>query len=470
MTDQQLQRRNFLRRAGCGIAAAGAGLHSPFVLAAKSHGGHPLAPQPGHHEPRAKQLLFIFLTGGFSHLDTFDPKPLLAELHGKKVPAPSLFSMEGREDLEHLPILASPFRFQRCGESGLWISELFPHLRTIADDLCVIRSMHSDIVQHFQATLAMHTGSATVPLPSLGSWLSYGLGTMNPNLPSFVVLAEHTTYAGAQVWDNNFLPPYHQGVRIVPGDEPIRDLESSARSVKLHELEQLMLRDVNHLHSEARPGDESLPARTMSFDIANGLMQEAPNVFDLSSESDGTIESYGFERGDNKSFAAQCLVARRFLERGVRVVEMIDTGSHDNWDSHGNILNHRPKAYRVDRAITALIRDLKQRGLFDETVICICTEFGRTPWVNDPKSTGRNHHAGCFTSLLTGAGIKGGTTWGATDDLGTTIVENPCHVHDYHATILHLLGIDHTRLTYRYAGRDFRLTDVSGNVLHDILT
>jgi hypothetical protein len=455
-----LGRREFLR---C-CAAGSLGLYPALSLAATVNDGHPLAPRPGHYPPRAKQLVFIFLTGGFSHVDTFDPKTRLRADHGKMVDGESL------RETAKLPLLGSPFQFTACGQSGLEISELFPHLQTIADELCVIRTLHTDILEHFQATLQMHTGSATVPMPSLGSWLSYGLGTFNPNLPSFVVLAEHTTYAGAQVWDSNFLPPHHQGVRIVPGDDPIPDIRSPARSVTLAELEQIMLRDANELHAAGRPGDLNLHARMSSFDIARGMMREAPAVYDISSETAGTLDMYGVGPGDNKSFAFQCLIARRLVERGVRVVELIDTGSHDNWDAHGDIQQHRGKAGRVDQAIAALIRDLKRSGLLDETLVAIATEFGRTPWLNDAGSKGRNHWHKAFTCLLAGAGVRGGIAYGQTDEYGANIVSAPVHVHDYHATILHLMGIDHTRLTYRYGGRDFRLTDVAGNVVGEVLT
>jgi len=410
-------------------------------------------------------LVFVFLTGGFSHVDTFDPKPKLAAMHGQPIPAFGLRPDEARP----LPLLGSKFSFQASGQSGLMISELFPNLRRVADDLCVIRSLHTDIVEHFQATLAMHTGSATVPLPSLGAWLSYGLGTFNPNLPSYVVMAEHLPYAGAQVWDANFLPPEHQGVRFSPGERPVADIAPLARSVTLRELEALMLRDVDEAHAQGRPGDANLRARMSSFETARGMMREAPEVFDLAGESDSVLGSYGLERGDNRSFAWQCLIARRLVEKGVRVVELIDTGSHDNWDSHGDMETHRSKALRVDRALAALIQDLKIRGLFEDTLVAICTEFGRTPWSDGGNGKGRNHYAKAFSSLLVGAGVRGGMTYGATDDFGAEVVSQPCHVHDYHATILHLMGIDHERLTYRYGGRDFRLTDVAGNVLRPIL-
>jgi hypothetical protein len=463
---QATNRRQFLKcSAGCLVTSA-MGLYPKLSLAATLHDGYALAPKPSHHPPRSKQLLLVFLTGGFSHLDTFDPKPRLKEQHGKPMPAFGLRPDESRP----LPLLGSKFDFQASGQSGLPISELFPNLRSVADRLCVIRSMHTDIVEHFQATLAMHTGSPTVPMPGIGAWLSYGLGSLNHNLPPYVVLAEHLPYAGAQVWDSNFLPAEHQGVRIIPGDKPVADLEPLPRPITLRQLEEIMLRDINAMHAAARPDDGALRARINSFDIARGMMREAPEAFDLTREPDLTIDLYGLTRGDNKSFAWQCIVARRLIERGVRIVEVIDTGSHDNWDSHGDMETHRPKARRVDRALTALIHDLAVRGLLDQTLLAICTEFGRTPWSDSGNGKGRNHYAKAFTCLLVGAGVRGGTVYGETDEYGATIVANPCHVHDYHATILHLMGIDHERLTYRYGGRDFRLTDVAGRVVKDILT
>jgi hypothetical protein len=455
------RRRDFLR---C-CAAGGLGLYPALSLAAEMKGGGVLAPRRAHFPPRAKSLIVVFLTGGFSHVDTFDPKARLRQDHGKKI-----FTRELRDTTDKpFFLIGSPFQFTRRGKSGLMVSELFPHLGALADDLCVIRTLHTDILEHFQATLAMHTGSATVPMPSLGSWLSYGLGTFNRNLPPYVVLAEHMPYAGAQVWDSSFLPAQHQGVRVVPGAEPIPDLRSPARSATLQELEQIMLRDINELHARVRPHDLNLRARSQSFETARGMMRHAPEVFDIARETDATLKTYGFPRGDNKSFAWQCLIARRLVERGVRAVELIDTGSNNNWDAHGNMQEHRPKAQRVDRALAALLGDLKQRGLLQQTLVAICTEFGRTPWGATPNDKGRSHHARAFTCLLSGAGVKGGITYGTTDQYGIDIVSEPCHVHDYHATILHLMGIDHTKLTYRYSGRDFRLTDVHGNVLKAIL-
>jgi hypothetical protein len=454
-------RRDFLLRSAAGLA--GLGLYGRLSLAAQVHNGHALAPRPGHVRARARHLVFVFLTGGFSHVDTFDPKPRLRTDQGKTVAAVHL------RGSDTLPLLGSPFRFDRWGRSGLAISELFPHMGGVADELCVLRTLHTDIIEHFQATLAMHTGSSTVPMPSLGAWLSLGLGTFNRNLPSFVVLAEHLPYAGSQVWDCNFLPPVHQGVRIVPGDEPIPDLRSHARSVTLHELEQTMLRDLNEEHAALRPEDLDLRARIASHDTARGMMREAPEVFDLSRETRQTLQAYGVAAGDRRSFAYQCVLARRLVERGVRVVELIDTGAQDNWDAHDDMQRHRPKAARVDRPLAALIRDLARRGLLSETLVAICTEFGRTPWTDNAASKGRNHFTRAFSCLLAGAGVKGGIAHGQTDEYGASIAAHPVHVHDYHATILHLMGIDHKKLTYRYAGRDFRLTDVAGNVVHEIL-
>jgi hypothetical protein len=461
----RLDRRGFLRSAAAITAATIPGRYAGLVRAAELGGGGLLAPRPPHHNPPARQLIVLFLTGGFSHVDTFDYKPRLNLDSGKPVPS---FGLRADETSSR-PLLGSPFPFRACGQSGLMISELFPHLSGVADELCVIRSLHTDIVEHFQAVLAMHTGSATVPLPSLGAWISHGLGTFNPNLPSHVVLCEHLPYGGSQIWDSSFLPPIHQGVRIIPGPEPIPDLRPPARPASLQELERLMLQEVNLEHARARHGDAELWARIATYDTARGMIREAPEVLDVGAEQAAARALYGVADGDRKSFGYQCLIARRLIERGVRVVELIDTGSSDNWDAHGDMQEHRPKAARVDRAIAALIKDLKARGLLGQTLIAICTEFGRTPWTDGPGAKGRNHYAKAFSALLAGAGVRGGFAHGATDEHGIQIVADPVHVHDYHATILHLLGIDHTRLVYRYAGRDFRLTDVDGKVVHQVL-
>ncbi len=454
-----LSRRNFLH--SCTAAGMGAlALRSQLQCAAAAGEMRSVLPAGPHFAPKAKRLIFVFLTGGMSHVDTFDPKPALARDKGKIVDAQEL-----RGIAKH-PLQPSPFKFTPRGESGLMVSELFPQLGGMADDLCVIRSLQTDIVEHFQASLAMHTGSATVPLPSIGAWLSYGLGTDNPNLPPYVVLCSHLPYGGSQLWDSNFLPPVHQGARVVPGPDPIPNLRPAVEDTTLRALEARMLDDLNSRFVDARPGDQALTARSQSFRTARGMMEMAPQVLDFSLESEATHQLYGLQRGDRSSFAWQCLAARRLAEQGVRAIEIIDSGASDNWDSHGDMQHHRPKAERVDRPLAALLRDLKQRGLFDETLVAICTEFGRTPFDPGP---GRSHWHRAFTCLLTGAGIRGGLAYGTSDEYGIDVVENPVHVHDYHATILHQFGIDHERLTYRYAGRDFRLTDVAGRVVKEIL-
>jgi hypothetical protein len=439
------------------------GLRQSLALAAQIGGGGLVAPRPSHFEPKARHLVIIYLNGGMSHTDTFDYKPELQKNHGKKVAAEELFyKFDGT-------LLASPFSFAPAGETGLMVSVAFPYLSTVMDEICVINSLHTDILEHSEATLAMHTGSPQFPMPGLGAWVSYGLGTLNADLPSYIVVAKSPPYGGTKAWDNVFLPPEHQGVPIIPGDDPIPNLKSVARSIRLQDLEQIMLRDINQDHAKLRPGDFDLRGRISSFDMARGMMRTAPALFDISDESESTIKMYGLEPGekDKTSFGYQCIVARRMIEQGVRVVELV----HGGWDAHGDVNDHRNSAKFIDQATAALIRDLRQRGLLDETLIAICTEFGRTPWYQDHTTTpGRNHWHKAFTCLLAGAGVRGGMAYGKTNEFGSQVAEDPCHVHDFHATILHLLGLDHTQLTYRYGGRDFRLTDVSGEVAHAILS
>ncbi len=430
------------------------GLYQRLSLAAERNNGHPLAPKPGHFPAKAKHLIVFFMTGGFSHLDTFDYKPKLQEDHDK---------LDGKRK-----ILGSPYKFERYGESGKMVSELFSHVGSTIDDMCFLHTVHGDSAGHSAATLGMLTGSVTIPMPSIGSWVSYGLGTRNTNLPSFVVLAAKDPYNGFQAWDSNFLPAFHKGVRVTPGPNPLPDVKSPVTSVTRRELEALMLRDLNESHLETHPGDTDLAARMTTFDTAHGLMREAPEVFDLGRESAETLALYGAKAEEPSSFAAQCLTARRLIEHGVRVVELFDVGSNSNWDSHNNIEDHRKLSQNIDQPIAALVKDLKRRGLLEETLIVGCSEFGRTPW-QDLTPKGRGHHARCFTCFLAGGGVKGGYSYGVSDEYGAEPAENPVHVHDFHATILHLLGLDHERLTYRYSGRDFRLTDLYGNVVRDII-
>jgi hypothetical protein len=434
------------------------------LLAAGEDGGadaDPLSPRPAHFSGRAKSVIFLFMTGGVSHVDTFDYKPELINADDKKLVIGGGLSRELRK------LVKPQWTFRPGGACGTHVSDLFPHLRECMDDVCVINSMRSDDNEHFQASLAIHTGSFFVSRPSLGSWVSYGLGTENRNLPSFVVIAPYLPYAGTQVYASDFLPAYHQGVRVVPGKEPVPNLKPRTPESGLQALELGLARDFDRRHLASRGGSAELAARIRSFETAFHMQAEATDAFDVSRESDATLDLYGVKRGEDQGFGWQCLAARRLVERGVRFVELIDTGSSNNWDAHSDMKQHEPRARYVDRPIAGLLRDLKRRGLLESTLVVWATEFGRTPGQDGP--TGRGHHSRSFTTWLAGAGVRGGAVYGRTDEIGSTVVEDQVHVHDFHATILHLLGFDHTRLTYHYAGRDFRLTDVHGRVVHEIL-
>ncbi len=417
---------------------------------------NPLANKPAPVVPKAKRAIMFFLTGGVSACDTFDPKPALRRDHGKEV-------------RKERVLAASRWDSHRYGDSGLELTDLFPHLGRCADDLCLIRSMHGDKGDHFEATLSMHSGAKAGVLPGIGAWISYGLGTLNASLPSHVVFCEKLPYAGSQPWDSNFLPAYHQGTRIVPASEPIPNLTPDAVLSRHQDNELALLQRMNARHRDARPGDQTLDARMYSFQSASDLQRTAPQVFDLAGESEETLDMYGITRDGPRNFGWQCLMARRMSERGVRFIELVDTGASGNWDAHSNMKSYEKLSRNVDRPMAALIADLKQRGLLDETLVICCTEFGRTPSAPKSQMDGRDHFKDAFTCWLAGGGTKGGFAYGATDEHGQKIVENPVHIHDFHATILHLMGIDHTKLTYSFTGRDFRLTGLAGNVVHGVI-
>ena len=434
-------------------------------------GADPLAPKRPHFAARARRMIFINLSGGVSHVDSFDYKPKLIADHNKsyQVPAKMLEAFAPNNRVVEKYFKRPQWEFKQRGQSGLWISELFPHIATCADDLCLIRSMRNDHADHFQATLGIHTGSVTFARPSIGSWVSYGLGTFNQNLPSFIVLAPSTPYAGGQVWASDFLPGCHQGTPVAPGAEPIANIQRRQPAAALQELELGLTQAFNHRHLANRPGDANLTARIKSFETAFGMQSAAPEAFDLTKETDATLQLYGLPRGSTKGMAWQCLMARRLAERGVRFIELIDTGASNNWDAHGDMATHGPLAKNVDQPIAGLLLDLKSRGMLDDTLVVWTTEFGRTPFNTGKDAKGREHHAEAFCSWLAGGGVKPGFSYGESDDYGCTVATNEVHLHDFHATILHLLGLDHTRLTYRHAGRDFRLTDVSGHVVQEII-
>jgi hypothetical protein len=419
--------------------------------------GNPLAPRAPHFAGRARRVIFIFSNGGVSHMDTFDHKPKLFAADGKTLGVGGGLSNQQRR------LLRPGWEFRPGGRCGTLVSDLFPHLRECMDEICLIRSMKSDDNEHYQATLAIHTGSFFFSRPSLGSWVSYGLGTLNQNLPSFVVISAGSPYAGTQIFSNDFLPAYHQGVRVIPGREPIANLDRRSSRSGAQELELGLAEALNRRHLDARGHDTDLAARIRTFETAFHMQTDARDVFDLSKESESTLGLYGLKRGQTDGFGWPCLVARRLAERGVRFIELVDGSSSNNCD----MAEHAQHARNIDRPIAGLLRDLRQRGMLDDTLVVWTTEFGRTPGVDGDK--GRGHHSACFSSWLAGAGVRAGSTYGSTDELGASVAENRVHVHDFHATLLHLLGMDHERLTFRHGGRDYRLTDVHGNVVQALL-
>lgn len=457
----QHSRREMLRSFAAGSLLL-PGLLSELLAAGSTSASDPLAPKPPQFTAKAKRVIFVFSNGGASHMDTFDYKPELFKADGKMTGIGGGLSNEQRVLLKPL------WEFRPGGTCGTLVSDLFPHLREMMDDICVIRSLNGNDNEHYNATLGMHTGSFFFSRPSIGSWVSYGLGTVNQNLPSFIALAPQMPYAGTQIFNNDFLPAYHQGVRVMGGAEPIPNLKRRSQQRGLQELELGLADVLNNEHLKQRANDTELSARIRSFETAFHMQSEAPEAFDVHQEDDRTLDLYGLQRGKSEGFGWMCLVARRLAERGVRFIELVDGSSSNNWDQHGNMAEHAVHARNIDQPVAGLLKDLKQRGMLDDTLVVWTTEFGRTPGVDGDK--GRGHHSACFSSWLAGGGAKGGIAHGTTDEIGARVAENGVHVHDFHATILHLLGIDHTKLTYRHAGRDFRLTDVHGRVVSDILS
>jgi len=446
---------------------AGSGLMPGILHQLAAAESDPLAPKSAHFPARAKNVIFLFMTGGVSHVDTFDPKPNLTRDVGKEVKLDHP-EIKNRPGYERIFLKAPQWEFSPRGNCGTEVSSLFPHVGSCMDEIALIRSMHTDHSNHYNATLGMHTGSFAFARPSIGAWVSYGLGTFNKNLPSFITIAPAQTYAGTQVYASDFLPGAHQGTLVVPGSEPIANVNPRI-STDRQQLELAALQKLNRQHLESRGNHHLAEARMRSFETAFGMQMEAPDAFDFSRESDATHQLYGLQRGATKGFGWQCLAARRLVERGVRFVELIDTGSSGNWDSHGNMKEHEPLARNVDQPISGLLKDLKSRGMLEDTLVVWTTEFGRTPFNNKADAAGREHHNWAFSSWLAGAGVKGGITHGATDEYGIHPEKDPVHVHDFHATILHLMGLDHELLTYRHSGRDYRLTDVFGKVVDGVL-
>lgn len=457
-----MNRRNALRMMGSGF-----GMLAFARLASQASGvAGPLAPKPPHFRAKAKHVIYLFLNGGPSQVDTFDPKPMLTKYHGQPAPSGNLKTERKTGNL-----LRSPFEFRKYGQSGVEVSEIFPQLGQRIDDVCVIRSMYTDRPNHEPSLFRLNCGVPLPGHPSMGSWLTYGLGTLNQNLPGFVVLCPGLPVIGPQLWSSSFLPAIHQGTHIPNNEGDPEKLIQHLRNDRFSLAEQRrqldLLGNLNSLHMEREEPDPQLESGIQSMEVAYRMQTEALEAFDIRKESQATRERYG--EGD---FARGCLMARRLVERGVRMVQ-IYFGNSQPWDNHDDILIHRKLASQSDGPIAALLDDLKATGLFQETVVMIGGEFGRTPVVEVSGlvsvQNGRDHNNHGFSMLLAGGGSKGGMTYGATDEFGFKAVENPVNPNDIQATVLHLLGLDHTRLTYRYSGRDFRLTDVHGNVIKEIL-
>jgi hypothetical protein len=469
-SDPVLNRRDWLRQSSAGfgyLALAGllSGEAGP-ANAAETVASNPLAVRPPHFPPQARRVIFLFMHGGPSQVDTFDYKPLLERDHGKPLPfaKPRVFSAQTGN------LLKSPFKFQQYGQSGAWVSELFPHVAQCVDDLCIVNGMHGSNSRHGGALLELHTGSDTFVRPSMGSWITYGLGTENQDLPGFITVCPTLTHGGVNAYSSAFLPAVYAGTALgnagVSSDQAkipfIVNSDGTPRDIQRIELD--LVRQLNEGHLAAAGPDSTLESRINSFELAFRLQTTAPELQDLSRESEATHKLYGLDNPATANFGRQCLMARRFAEQGVRFVQV--THSY-KWDQHENLkADHSRNALEVDRPIAALLTDLKARGLLDDTLVLWGGEFGRTPVAQGDN--GRDHNPQGYTMWLAGGGVKGGLVYGKTDEYGYYAVENKVHLHDLHATILHLLGLDHTRLTYRYAGRDFRLTDVHGEIVHEI--
>ena len=447
-------RRDFLTRAGGGFGALALShlLQGSSLAAALAADKNPLASKAPHFQPRAKSVIFLFMEGGPSHMDSFDPKPKLNELAGQKIPD-SFGKVITAMGEFNSPLLASKRQWKQYGKSGLWISDWLPHVAECADDLAVIRSCIADGINHSTGVCQMNTGSILAGRPSLGSWVSYGLGTENQNLPAFVVMQDNpaSVVNGPRNWGSGFMPAVYQGTRIESGAEPIQFLDTPDGLTEGQQRSKLdFLQQINTAHASTRMNTE-LEARIASYELAFRMQAEAPDAVDLSKETEATKELYGIDQKETAKFGSMCLLARRLVERGVRFVQLY-SGAGSKWDAHAKIEENHGKLFReTDKPIAGLLRDLKQRGLLNETLVVWGGEFGRTPM--SEKGDGRDHNPTGFTMWMAGGGVKGGQTIGSTDELGLHAVEDRLHVHDLHATVLHLLGLENLKLTYKYKGR-----------------
>lgn len=452
-----LSRRAMLKSATCGIGYLAFAGMTQQAAATESN---PLAPKEPHHPARAKHVIFCHMRGGPSHMETFEHKPELNKRSGQN----------GKS--KNRQLTGTKWKWKQRGKSGLWVSDLIPHMAEQADEICVLSGMHTDIANHTPAMLHLHTGNFVLARPSMGAWIMYGLGTENQNLPGFISMCPPVINGGAANYGTAFLPAVYQGTAI--GNIKVNVKDAKVGNIKNPRLDseqqrrQLdLIQSLNHDYAQNDPEDTQIDGVIKSYELAFRMQSELPAVMDLSKETEQTLESYGIgDRKKSDSFGRQCLLARRMVESGVRHVEICD----EFWDQHSKLKSgHEARAAATDQPIGALIADLRQRGLLDDTLVLWGGEFGRTPDTTKKDLDGRDHNANGYTMFMAGGGVKGGFKYGATDELGYEAVEGRVHLHDLHATILHILGLDHTKLTYRYAGRDFRLTDVHGRVVEEVL-
>ncbi|HXG10341.1 MAG TPA: DUF1501 domain-containing protein [Gemmataceae bacterium] len=471
---QPMSRRDWLKQAGCGFGyLALAGLAAEQAAAAAAD---PLAARAPHFPARAKRVIFLFMQGGVSQVDSYDYKPRLEKDDGKMMSFDDAriianTGMRGSSQRVMKPL----WKFAQHGACGRWASALFPEINKHVDDLCFIHSLHTEGVAHGPATLFLHCGSTNFVRPSIGSWVLYGLGTENRNLPGFVSIAPSAGNGGPRNYGNAFLPAAYQGTAVGKAGAPvaeatIRNLDNPHQSAAVRRRHFELLRRLNAEQLRQNPGDAELEAVAGSYELAWRMQSHAPDVFDLSRETKQTLALYGIGEKETDTFGRQCLLARRLCEAGVRFVQVTygDSSANPAWDQHSNMPKHADHARAVDRPIAGLLTDLKRRGLLEDTLVWWGSEFGRTPYAQQ-NGTGRDHNPGGFTIWLAGGGVRPGFAYGATDEFGHLAVEDKVHMHDLHATILYLLGLDHERLTFRYSGRDFRLTDVHGRVVKEIL-
>ncbi|MBJ6367419.1 DUF1501 domain-containing protein [Snuella sedimenti] len=473
-------RRHFLKKMGLGIGGiAAASLLDPFSSVAGSNPADELALKLPHFAPKAKRVIYLFQSGGPSQLELFDYKPLLDKLRGEDLPdsvrnGQRLTGMTSGQD--KFPLVGSNFKFDQYGQSRAWVSSLMPYTAKVVDELCFIKSMHTEAINHDPAITFFQTGSQQAGRPSMGSWMSYGLGSLNENLPTFTVLLSRGTGRPfsqplySRLWGNGFLSSLHQGVQFRSGKDPVlylKDPEGMSRSER-----RKMLDHINELNQkqEAEFGDPEINSRIAQYEMAYRMQTSVPDTMNIDDEPEHIIQMYGMDALTPGTYAANCLLARRMVERDVRFVQLY----HMGWDQHFDLPSQIEKqAKDIDQATAALIMDLKQRGLLEDTLVIWGGEFGRTNYsqgVLTETNYGRDHHPKCFTMFMAGGGVKPGFTYGETDDFGYNIVKDPVHVHDLQATVMHLMGVDHTKFTYKHQGRRFRLTDVSGHVVHDLLS